>query len=255
MTQPYSTGPCHIFVGVGGGVIGPSGGYVPPARNADAPTLNLPAIAASTGGVAGGFALGAVRPPVINTDGYHNTTNEQTAQTFNSATQRRARQTYERKPVYLGTCEDCPRVTFRPFTKPVRTDWSCEEADDVSFLGEEAIISAALNRYNEQVYLAMAARPAFYGSHGTSSRFDRGTLMRRAGLTYPVWLLFPYYAKNAMSAGGMPPGYRFIESYIEGDTLESLGTKTKMVGIVWRAIRQQRGVLYDHDMTGLPVIT
>ncbi len=71
---------------------------------------------------------------------------------------------------------------------------------------------------------------------------------------------FPPFAVDSM-----PPGYRFLNTYLTGDVLPQMGTRYRILRLTWHAIRgpesekygQTAGavrprLLYDHNMRELP---
>jgi hypothetical protein len=162
---------------------------------------------------------------------------------------------------YLGTCEDAPRIELRPMWDPVFNDLGGKVPFDESFQGEEAFVNLDLNRYNEGVYAALAARPRpGQGTRGTMVFGDVGALALTENYVFTLLIQFPYAVKAVMAAGGMPGGYRFPATVLAGpDQLFPLGTKPRKVNLMFHAIRvfniqDQSFVLYDHNLSGLPAI-
>src|SRR5579859_623880 len=60
---------------------------------------------------------------------------------------------------YLGTSEGSPDIDIKPVYEPVYNDLSGSTPFDLSYMGEEAYITADLTRWNEAVYAAIQARP------------------------------------------------------------------------------------------------
>lgn len=160
-------------------------------------------------------------------------------------------------PVYLGTAERYPKIVLRPNYKPTFADQGGEVPFDMSFQGEEGFVFADISRWNEATYAALAARPRPNGIRGSNAPGDVGTLLQAEGMTYPLWVYFPYFSKPAFA--GMPAGYRFLSSYVAGpDELEPLGTTPRKIRLTWHCLRAYRIIqgresfyLYDHNMSQL----
>lgn len=161
-------------------------------------------------------------------------------------------------PVFLGTAEDGPKKQHLVGWEPVMNDVTGSKKPlDQGYQGESAIVRADLTRYNEDVLAALVARPNPFGTRGLNAFGDLGALMLTEGLAYPLWLRYPYASKAAYST--MPPGDRFVASWLVSPEDYVQGTKPKKVSVIWYC----QGVfspvtggvlLYDHDMTGLPDI-
>jgi hypothetical protein len=166
-------------------------------------------------------------------------------------------------PFYLGTCEVAPQIEVTPRFEEVHNDIGGIVPFDKQYGGEEAFIGLDLNRYNEGVYAALAARPNSLVAgavRGLNSALDVGTLMLTEGKNVVLWIVFPFFAKPAMRAGGMPAGYRFPGSILLGpDKLDGLGTRSRKTHLFFEALRLWTPLtgaftLYDHNTTGLPAI-
>lgn len=178
-----------------------------------------------------------------------------------------------RRPVLLGTAEAGPRVVKRPFFRQLKTDVSGDVADDVCFTGEDALIFADVNWWDESVYRRISSRPFYFRNRGVVDSLSVGTLMQREFCTYRLYLYFPYAQKPIFSQapgavpnilsnpdlraaglsgtrrmpdltvpvanGAMPTGYRFFSTYLIGpDTLDPLGTRARKISLAWHAIPQ-----------------
>lgn len=238
-SRPWCTGPCHIFVGVRDRF-----GTVPSAPTPDA-SINF---------------LGSKDMAALADD-----MAEFAAQLASSAQLRR------QQPAYLGTAEVSPDVEIRPVYVTVPTDASGGRrgpGEDQAYLGEEAIVSAVLTRWDYLTYAAISARPAAARGRGFIPEKGIGSLMCREGLAYPLWLYWPYFAKqtvtvpplgvgpagaaagaalnlvfNAARVGsGMPPGLRFLRTYLVApERIYPMGTRPKKISLVWRAQMEFRG--------------
>lgn len=192
-----------------------------------------------------------------------------TAGQVNLATRRRFQG--QTDPVFLGHCERGPVIDIMDKWRTLKSDQAGDHADDVAWMGEEALIFCNVNRFSEFAYSKIAARPVYYQRRGATWRRDVGALMLRNRLTYKLWLRFPYARKPAMRGGlavsgvdsellgagpsptvlttfsltargdPMPAGYRFFNAYLIGpDKLDPLGTRARMVRLVFHAVRDFR---------------
>jgi hypothetical protein len=167
--------------------------------------------------------------------------------------------------IYLGTCEDSPRVTLRPMTAPVLNSITGGVPMDLSFQGEEGFIGLDLTRWNQPVLDGIRSRATASSRPGvllpgTWVPGDIGTLMITENAEIAVFLTFPYAAKTAMLAGGMPLGYRFpFCAPIGPDDIGPLGTRARKEHVMFHAIPGYNPnggglTLYDQAVAGLPAI-
>lgn len=170
------------------------------------------------------------------------------------------------RPLFLGTAEVSPILQLLPEFDPVMNSLSgVKLPHDKTYQGEHAIIQADVNRLNEVVYAAMSTRvhPQSFGQdRGTDETGDRGTLMIGEGATFPLWLRFPYGDKTIYQTLGLnapPKGYRFLAAHLMGpDIHEQLNTQARKIRLIWYCLSPYvpatgKHLLYDHNMTGLPV--
>jgi hypothetical protein len=163
--------------------------------------------------------------------------------------------------MYLGTCKKAPKIIGRPGWQPVHNDIGGPVIPfDVSFQGEEAFTFTELTRWNETVYARLAARPHRGQARGNNLPGDVGSLMQTEGLNLGLYVYFPYVAKPAYLAGGMPAGYRFPFTTVEGpDEFSELGTTPRELTLVFHHLRQYfpktgQLLLYDHTVGQMPAI-
>lgn len=105
--------------------------------------------------------------------------------------------------------------------------------------GEEAMISVILTRWNENVLAKIMSRPNYAGARGFNTANDIGTLVGSEGMTYPVWLAFPYSPLNVggkAAMTGMPAGYRFWSCMNISDN-KGTGTKFNKHHVMFHAMR------------------
>jgi hypothetical protein len=179
--------------------------------------------------------------------------------------------TTSRAPLYLGTAETKPDIDIRGEFEGVMNDLSGSKIPmDELWEGEEGMISFVLTRWNMNVALLMMAQPNFTGTPGLNSQDDMGTLMLTEGLSYPVWIRFPY-ATSKVAMAGMVAGYRFWSCILLAPKKIEPGTRAMKKHFALKAKRAFTSDaapnnlplkggssavwrLYDHDMSGLPTI-
>lgn len=170
-------------------------------------------------------------------------------------------------PLYLGYSERGPRMQVRPQYSSTYVDVGGQKIPfDSCYDGQDAIVSADMSRWNEDVYAAIAIKSGASGNNspaGIDDPGDIGTLMMHEGAAITVWLRFTHAAKLAYST--MPAGYRFPIAMLQNDDHNELGTKPRKISLVFHCLREfdvtitnaygaGRFTLFDHDMTGLPAI-
>jgi hypothetical protein len=159
-------------------------------------------------------------------------------------------------PVFFGTAEITPRITFRPFFRPRRDVESGDAPADIIYTGEEAFIFAEFTAWDEDVLACITARPFWYGDRGVIFPQSVGTLMVLEKLTYNLYVMFPFAQKSAFrgpydgpiplqpivrnipiyNQNLMPPGYRFLSSYLTGpDEFTQLGSRPRKISLAWHA--------------------
>lgn len=168
-----------------------------------------------------------------------------------------------RRALYLGTAESAPVIEERPEYEPLMNDLGgSRKPFDFSHQGVDAIVSATLTRWNDNVMNILRNVPR-HGTGvlapGTSAFGDIGAFMVFEGAAYPLWVTFPYSAKVAFSSRGMVSGYRFFNAFLESPVAQNVGTRPRKFHLIWyaaRAYNPRTGamVCYDHTVTGLPAI-
>jgi hypothetical protein len=132
---------------------------------------------------------------------------------------------------YLGTAKKWPQIALARYYHPVWNDLGGSKIPiDELWQGEDALVGAEVNRWNELVYEAIATIPlGGAGVTGSNGPAEMGTAMVFEGFTFDVWVAFPYSpalgwptAKAAYL--GMPPGYHFPACVNLGpDRLQPIG--------------------------------
>jgi hypothetical protein len=143
-------------------------------------------------------------------------------------------------PVYLGTTDDPPSIEIIAEWDGVETDaGGTENPSERLTEGEEASITANFTRFNEVVYEVLAARSqtdAFAGQFPGWGQVGKAIAME--GLTFPLWLIFPYTAKTVFGQAGQPPGYRFYRGFLQSpDRLRDLGSVNRVTSLQFGAQR------------------
>jgi hypothetical protein len=165
---------------------------------------------------------------------------------------------------FLGLTEKGPRIEIIPKFRNIQSDEEGDGVADVLWTSEEGLIFCDLNRWNEDVYAAVASRPVYYQQRGVTARRDVGTMMVRNQLTYGLYLHFTHWIFDSMGGpvrrsgvpvaqGGfgvfptlpadvrkMPAGYYFPCAYLLGpDKFDPLGTRVRKIQLVFHALRFQ----------------
>lgn len=174
-------------------------------------------------------------------------------------------------PMFLGWSEAGVDLEFRPRYGEHKTDLSGGPEGppaDKWYAGQDAIISAVVNRMSLNCYYAAADKSVnVFGVSvpGIDEPGDRGALMVAEGRAYPLWLKHPHAVKPFYSngpSGALVRGYRFLHVVMERETLPKLGPRPKKLNLAWHAIsnlniafNNEFGTglytLFDHDMTQL----
>lgn len=248
MACPYVCGPGHVFLGIGAQLVPlllslPSGSQsqqnvLRTVSSAAAGGPGTGAIFNGAGDIIGGTPTYPTPPPAA-----------QLIQTFG---------VLNYLPLYLGTAEVTPRIEIhRGYA-----GWYDDEggttlpADDL-YEGEEGLIVADINRWNEPAYAFVASIVNRLGApsvRGFDAPQSVGSSLTYEGFRYPLWVQFPYAAKPEFALAGMPACYRFFSCNLLGpDVLEPLSHVPSRRRLVWRARRILSVVtgfagLYDHDM-------
>lgn len=135
---------------------------------------------------------------------------------------------------YLGTCEQAPRILVNPRYKPITASFSGGDDSapiDFAGMGEDALISGTLTYWNELVFEQCVSRP-LYNARTPGVGGNRGKLMIHQGLTFCLWLQFPYASKAYGTSLLMPGGYRFPTAWMLGPEDYSIGTSAAKRSII-----------------------
>jgi hypothetical protein len=159
---------------------------------------------------------------------------------------------------FLGTSEAAPKIEPQDSWKPVFNDLGGDVPFDLAYTGEQSYEFAELTRYNESVLKIIQKRARNGGNaRGTDGPADIGSLMVTEGLAFTLWIVFPFVAKQVYSQNGMPGGYRFPATVLEGPDSMVVGTTTaRKVHCVFHSIRtfdpkSGKFVCYDHDVSAV----
>jgi hypothetical protein len=170
-----------------------------------------------------------------------------------------------KQPVYLGTAENTPRLEIRPAHTPYfNSIFSTRVPMDWNDQGAEAFLIADVNRWSEPIYQALSSRPNPGGTPGLQAPGELGSVVIFEGLSFPLAIQFPYFFKQAMSAGGMVPGYRLLNVRLVGpDTLEPINMEPSKRRLIFHALptisigpnNSTITQLWDYNMSGLPTVS
>src|SRR5262245_38706133 len=96
-------------------------------------------------------------------------------------------------PLYLGTAEDEPIIELPPEYEQVRNDLAGSRKPlDRQFMGEDAFVGLNLSRWDETVLALVQACPYRSKARGFQAFGSQGAFMQLEGLTFPLWITFPY---------------------------------------------------------------
>lgn len=163
-------------------------------------------------------------------------------------------------PQYFGTAETRPRIDIRPEFTPVYDNDFGGVARDQLYDGFDAIVAADTNYWDEDIFRQMAARTRKVGSEDIRgidwAGLSVGTLMVAEGMTFELWLQFPYGGTGQKFAK-MPAGYHFFAAHLLGPDRIEPGTAPKRIRLLWYCQRIKDTStgdlkLYDHDMSAVP---
>jgi hypothetical protein len=177
-----------------------------------------------------------------------------------------------RSPLFLGHGEKAPRIQVYRHYKQIFSDPGGEVPFEKGYSGEWGIVSVVLDRYNESTLRIIqdvaTVNTGTPPSRGFSLPGEVGSLMLTEGLTYTLFLRFPFAAKPAYSnpaSGAMPAGYRFVAAHLGSpDDLFDLGPpNARKVGLIFECMRafdptvtNAYGggslLLYDENVSSLP---
>ncbi len=167
-------------------------------------------------------------------------------------------------PVYLGTFEKRPKVKITPSFQPVMNDlFGPTLPADRFYFGKEGEITGIMNRFNMVTLRNLMRQPATIviqgqgaaadnrgadvianaGTEGGDTAGNYGAMMTQDSLAFVFYLVFsaavagaPTAAKRA--AQGLPPGYRFLSTFLEGPHDIDVGSGDFKQAVMFRAQRQ-----------------
>lgn len=172
---------------------------------------------------------------------------------------------------FVGTAESAPNLFITRAYEPIYNDLAGSMLPmDRMVEGHEALVSAVLTRWDEDVLDFMATLTTFDPDVGSTALGTVGTIMGQEDQTFEFWIKFPFFAKTAYSSapGAMKPGYHFFASMMVGREEIGVGTKANRRHIMIQCQRQLvSGAsptnmdsrifdLYDTDMSdvnGIPI--
>lgn len=147
--------------------------------------------------------------------------------------------------LFIGTARTKPRISVRRGIKPIHNDIGAEKPIDLLYGGQEAIITADVNRMSLIAYYAMAtcAAPTTSGGAATAGLDlpgETGTLLATEGQMFQLCVMFPFAPKAAYSNainGPLPPCYLFPLATLESPDDIDPGTQDLAIHMIWHAIR------------------
>ncbi len=143
-------------------------------------------------------------------------------------------------PIFLGSTKETPRYRKEANFEPVMNDIGGREPMDDSYQGRSAMIELLLNKWDNNIALALDNVNLNSAPPGIDLFGDVGTLVIQEGKFIPVWLLFPYGASSIFpkaSMNDLPPGYFFPACHLETNVGDQLGTKPYQLQLVFKARR------------------
>ncbi len=142
-------------------------------------------------------------------------------------------------PLFLGTCEGEPTVTFDPDFEPVMNDIGGQRKPiDYQYMGEEADWSCVFTKYNEGVLKLIQTRVyRLTAARGSQPFGSMGSFMALEGQGFPLWVTFPYATKAAMAANGLPRGMHFPIAYDASDHMP-VSTRYRKIQVQFHCQRQ-----------------
>lgn len=148
--------------------------------------------------------------------------------------------------VFVGTAKTKPRISIRRSIKPIQNDIGGDAPFDLLSSGQEAIISADINRMSLTAYFGMAqnALPGLIAPPATFAGIETpglvGTLLVTEGQAFQLAVVFPYAAKLAyqnVANGALIGGYIFAAATLESPDDIDPGTQDMTIHMIWHAVR------------------
>jgi hypothetical protein len=156
--------------------------------------------------------------------------------------------------MYLGTAKAGVDIEIEGAFEEVMNDLGGSKFPlDRCFSGEEGACSPVLTRLDELVMRRIEALPRM-GTRGSSVRGELGTVMGQEGFLFQTIFVFTNGVKPVMAANGMPLGYRFPGTLLEGSRRRGAGTRANEWTVPFKFQRvftpaTQSMLLYDHNVT------
>ncbi len=152
-------------------------------------------------------------------------------------------------PYFFGWAEKFPTVRLRPVYRPWRTSTGGDEPHDHLYAGNSGYVQAVMTAWNEGLYAVMQSYTGdFY--RGQDLPGAVGRWMGAEGGAYQLFLVFPYQKKSQYLK--MPPGYRFLNAWLDPDGCTS-GSRERKLLLAWKCQRLYNPAdgtytLYDANM-------
>lgn len=157
---------------------------------------------------------------------------------------------------YLGTFERKPEIEIRKSYVPVMNDLGGSELPtDYCYEGQEGTVSGVMNRFNMNTLRALEAQPASIVAGGAVNAAineggdtlggSYGALMNQDNLGVLLYVVFSRLqpgnlaaAVTALQNQGMPAGYMFLSSFLQGPIKKEPGTGDFKETVIFKCIRK-----------------
>ncbi len=154
--------------------------------------------------------------------------------------------------VFFGWMEKVPTIQLRPVYRPYRTDAGGVEPHDHYYGGSSALVSGVVTVWNQATLTLMQSYTGdYYPGQDTAGAVGRAMGAEEAA--FQLFLVFPYQRKGDYS--DMPPGYRFLNAWLQDDGSTN-GSTARKLQLAWKCQRLYNPAdgtytLYDNNMTPL----
>ena len=158
---------------------------------------------------------------------------------------------------FLGYTDEGVRIQLQGAFEDVFADLGGRRVPiDSLFMGEQAVMTCNLIRFNELVYKHCAKRIPSQSARGTYLSNKVGTLMIQEAEAYRVLIDAPYRSKTAFLT---MEAYNFPTAWLDAGTDIGTGTKAKTINCIFRALpayslANTNFPLYNNSVTGKPSV-
>ncbi len=153
---------------------------------------------------------------------------------------------------FLGWMEKVPTVRVRPVYRPYRTDVGGVEPHEHYYGGSSAMVSGVMTVWNQATLTLMQTYTGdYYPGQDTAGAVGRAMGAEQAA--FQLFTVFPYQRKGDYT--DMPPGYRFLNAWLQDDGSTN-GSTARKVQLAWKCQRlfnpaDGTYTLYDSNMAPL----